>query len=213
MLEITAVAYVGIGLAVGARALYRQEGFMDAILVALAWPLMLPLGRAERRIDPRTVDPAGKAADEVRAALASVEEAARGTPYATLLDARAGLRLREELLRATQRVRAIDDELERTAGQGPASAATRELRREADTSLRAIRDRDLAAMTELADLLGALRSRIVLARHAGSLAEGPESMVSEVWSRIVGLGEALETTERAPHAEAARSEASRSEAM
>lgn len=189
-LELLAIGYAAIGVLFALRSARRGEPWLDAALLALAWPLLLPLGHANKP----ALDPVGRAADEVRAALSSVEDAARGTPFATLLDARAGVRLKEELLRATQRVRAIDDELAREAGRGAASSATLHLRAASQASLRAIRERDLRAMCELAELLAALRARIVLARHAGSFSEGPEAMVTEVWSRIVGLGEAMEST-------------------
>lgn len=201
-LELLALAYVVIGALVALRCLHRGEGLLDAALVLLAWPLYLPMWH---RTEPQG-DPVARAADHVREALSSVEGAAAGTPFSGLLDARAGVRLREELARATQRVRAIDDELAREAQRTNASSATVHLRSESHASLRAIRERDLSAMNELAGLLSALRARIVLAQHAGSSAEGPEAMVTEVWSRIVGLGEAMEGAARAPrHADTSSS--------
>jgi hypothetical protein len=197
-LELFALAYAAIGALVAGRCLHRGEGWLDAALVLLAWPLYLPMWHREA---PST-DHVSRAADQVREALVSVESAAAGTGFSGLLDARAGVRLREELARATQRVRAIDDELAREALRTPASNATLHLSRESHASLRAIRERDLAAMNELAGLLAALRARIVLAQHAGSSAEGPEAMVTEVWSRIVGLGEAMEGSGRPEGAEA-----------
>jgi hypothetical protein len=193
-LEVFALAYAFLGVLVALRCLQRGERPLDAALVLLAWPLYVPLWH---RTEPLP-DPVSRAADHVRDALSSVETAAAGTPFSGLLDARAGLRLREELARATQRVRAIDDELAREAQRTPASSATVHLHSESHSSLRAIRERDLSAMNELTGLLAALRSRIVLAQHAGSSSEGPEAMVTEVWSRIVGLGEAMEGAGRAP---------------
>lgn len=190
-LVIVAWVYAAIGLVAAVRAVRRGERPLDAALLWLAWPLMLPLGT---KPSSPPDDPVARAADRVREALASVELAAAGTGYAGLLDAQAGVRLRQELSRATQRVRAIDDELARETSHGSGSQATAHLREASQASLRAIRERDLRAMSELAELLAALRARIVLAQHSGSPAEGPEVMVGEVWSRIVGLGEALEVT-------------------
>jgi hypothetical protein len=189
-LEWLALGYVAIGVLIAARARWRGERLVDAALFLLAWPLYLPVWQS--RAEPvKPEDPADRAAERVRDALSSVEKAAADTAFAGLLDASAGLRLRQELARATQRVHAIDHELAQQQAGSLTSSATLHLRAESEASLRAIRDRDLRAMLELAELLGALRTRIVLAQHSGG-DEGPEGMVSEVWDRIVGLGEAME---------------------
>jgi len=190
-LELLALAYVAIGVLVALRARWRGERLLDCALFLLAWPLYLPLWQTRAQV-PAAEDPAARAAERVRDALGSVEKAAAETPFAGLLDASAGLRLRQELARATQRVHAIDRELAQQQAGSLTSSATLHLRAESEASLRAIRERDLRAMLELAELLGALRTRIVLAQHSGSSDEGPEGMVSEVWDRIVGLGEAME---------------------
>lgn len=190
-LELLALGYVVIGALIAVWARVRGERVLDAALLLLAWPLYLPLWQSRARTD-RAEDPAARAAERVREALESVEKAAAETAFAGLLDASAGLRLRQELARATQRVHAIDRELAQQQAGSLTSSATLHLRAESEASLRAIRDRDLRAMLELAELLGALRTRIVLAQHTGGSDAGPEGMVSEVWDRIVGLGEAME---------------------
>ncbi len=185
-----ALVYLAIGAIVAARARWRGEKLLDAALFVLAWPLYLPVWQTREPSRERP-DPAARAAEQVRDALGSVEAAAAGTPFAGLLDASAGLRLRQELARATQRVHAIERELSQQQAHRLGSSATLHLRAESEASLRAIRERDLRAMLELAELLGALRTRIVLAQHSG-VDEGPAGMVSEVWDRIVGLGEAMQ---------------------
>jgi hypothetical protein len=55
----------------------------------------------------------------------------------------------------------------------------------------ALRDRDARALEELADLMQALRTQLVLARFAGSSVEGAGGIVSEVWARVEGLGAAM----------------------
>lgn len=197
-LELLAMAYVAIGLLVAARARWRGERLLDCALFLLAWPLYLPLWQTRAETNAPE-DPAARAAERVREALDSVEKAAASTAFAGLLDASAGLRLRQELARATQRVHAIDHELAQQQAGTLTSSATLHLRAESEASLKAIRERDLRAMLELAELLGALRTRIVLAQHSGN-DEGPEGMVSEVWDRIVGLGEAMEEGPRRPAA-------------
>jgi hypothetical protein len=61
--------------------------------------------------------------------------------------------------------------------------------------LRAMRDRDARALEELADLIQALRTQLVLARFAGSSVEGVGGIVSEVWARVEGLGAAIDAHE------------------
>jgi hypothetical protein len=61
----------------------------------------------------------------------------------------------------------------------------------------ALRDRDARALEELADLVGALRAQLALARFAGSHAEGTSGIVSEMWARVEGLGAALADDEGA----------------
>ena len=177
-LGLITLVYVAIGLVCAALAWRRKESPLDVLFVLLAWPIytsMLAPAEAPE-------DVAFRAAESVREGLAQVGESARGSTFATLLDARAEERVRRELERATERVRAIDLELARTSKNTALSAAS--------TRLRAIRNRDLHAMQELVQLLAALRSEILIARHEGSSAEGPAALVSEVWARVVGLGEA-----------------------
>ena len=177
-LGLLAILYVAMGLLCAGLAWRKKEPPLDVLLVLLAWPLYTTMQASPRAPE----DAAFRAAESVREGLVQVGEAARGSTFATLFDARAEDRVRRELERATERVRAIDLELSRTSKNTALSSA--------NTRLRAIRDRDLHAMRELVQLLAALRSEILIARHEGSSAEGPSALVSEVWARVVGLGEA-----------------------
>ena len=51
---------------------------------------------------------------------------------------------------------------------------------------------DAQALQELAELLEALRSQLLLARYSGSSAEGAGAIVGEVWARLEGLGVAFD---------------------
>lgn len=177
-LGVVALAYIAIGLACAVLAWRRKEAPLDVLFVCLAWPIY-----ASMLAPPKAPsDAAFSAAESVREGLSQVADAARGSAFATLLDASAEERVRRELERATERVRAIDLELERMGKNTTLSSA--------NARLRSIRNRDLHAMQELVQLLAALRSEILIARHEGSSAEGPAALVSEVWARVVGLGEA-----------------------
>jgi hypothetical protein len=195
-LAILSLTYLGIGVVLAFALVRRGRSLLDGVLVILAWPLYAMTLSAAEPSTPAKDEPA-RLVDDVRAALSSVRDAAAGSPFSTLLGAAAEARLLAELDRAAERMRAIDHELGVVELAPGRTAMAASLRAESDASLRALRASDAAAMSELRDLLGALRARIVLARHAGSSAEGPTALVSEVWARIEGLGEAVACT-RAP---------------
>lgn len=185
------LGYVAIGAGLGAWIALRRRSALDALLAILAWPLLLPtLGSA-----PPPADEPTRMADDVRQALASVREAAAGSPFASLLGPDAEARLCRDLDRTAARMRAIDAELRRASR---ASGSTASLHADSEASLRALASADRAAMRELVELLGALRARIVLARHAGSPSDGPAALASELWARIEGLGEAVACVEAPP---------------
>lgn len=177
-LGIVTLAYVAIGFTCAVLAWRRKEPPLDVLFVLLAWPIYASMLAPEKAPS----DAAFRAAESVREGLSQVADAARGSTFASLLDASAEERVRREIERATERVRAIDLELERTNKNTALSSA--------NARLQSIRNRDLHAMQELVQLLAALRGEILIARHEGSSAEGPAALVSEVWARVVGLGEA-----------------------
>lgn len=177
-LGLVALGYVALGLVFAVLAWRKREPTLDVLFVFLAWPIYASM------LSPKEApeDVAFREAESVREALVQVADAARGSTFATLFDSSAEARVRIELERTTERVRAIDLELAR----GTKATSTSR----ANARLRAIRDRDLHAMRELVQLLAALRGEILIARHEGSSAEGTAALVSEVWARVVGLGEA-----------------------
>lgn len=187
-LTILTATYVGVGVVLAIALVRRGQNLLDGLLVVLAWPLYAMTLAAVEPAAPPEDEPARLTRD-VHAALATVREAAAGSPFASLLGPAAEARLLGELDRAAERMRAVDRELEANDDGTTPTAAS--LRAESEASLRALRASDAAAMSELRDLLGALRARIVLARHGGSSAEGPTALVGEVWARIEGLREAV----------------------
>jgi hypothetical protein len=66
------------------------------------------------------------------------------------------------------------------------------LQHESLARLEQLRAADAQALEELADLLEALRAQLLLARYAGSSADGTGAIVSEVWARLEGLGAAFD---------------------
>ncbi len=58
--------------------------------------------------------------------------------------------------------------------------------------MRALLEADLRALRELVELLRALRSQLALARFVGASEADASGIVSEVWSRVEGLGAVIE---------------------
>jgi hypothetical protein len=79
-----------------------------------------------------------------------------------------------------------------SAGASDRALATARLQHDSLERLAQLRAADARALEELADLLEALRTQLVLARYAGSSADGASAIVSEVWARLEGLGAVLD---------------------
>ena len=136
-------------------------------------------------------------------------EACAGTSLEGLLSTDAAARIAAEVARASARQAELEalltkDEfdlqaaearalsLEKEAGS-PRAIATARLHVDNIRRLCALRDRDARSLDELADLVQALRTQLVLARFEGSSVEGASGIVSEVWARVEGLGAAMDT--------------------
>ena len=208
-----AVAIYRSAPAPGARAVAA------AALAVPLWPLWAPIALtssqrprpiASADADPSSAgptSPVAAAAARIESALREAVDACAGTSLEVLLPRAAADRIAAEVRRAADR----HAELSALVGRegfdlGAAEARVRALSA-ADASPRAVsaaslhldnvrrllamRDRDALALDELADLVQALRAQLVLARFAGSQAEGAGGIVSEVWARVEGLGVAL----------------------
>jgi hypothetical protein len=175
-----------------------------------------PAWRTEARGHaPRSA--ATDAAALIDAALREGVDACAGTSLESLLPRDAASRIGAEVARAAARHAELTAilgrkefdlpsaerrvaELERAAafadeaaepGAPRRSLMTARLHHENVKRLVALRDRDAQALSELADLVQALRTQLVLARFAGSSVEGAGGIVSEVWARVEGLGAAM----------------------
>lgn len=205
-------ALIGVACAI---AVYHRASTRDAstVLSALAtvplWPLWAPFALApSRRPHARGDDPV---VQRVQRALAEAVEAVAGTPMRGVFSEDTAARIGAEVARVAERLddlRALADqkgfdvvasarrleELERS-GAPERAIATARMQHESLERLARLRAADARALEELADLLEALRTQLVLARYAGSSADGATAMVSEVWSRLEGLGAALDGCE------------------
>lgn len=177
----------------------------NAALGFVLWPLWLPVKLADDS-GPRTAPFAALGGTE--AALLEGHAAVRGTPLEALLPRDAVERILNELRRAASRgeelrtllgrssfgvepARARVERLERDGGSTRALASAR-LHLENVERLFALRRRDELALEELAELVSALRTQLVLARYAGSTPEGAGDIVSEVWARVEVLGTTMD---------------------
>jgi len=215
-----ALLYLIAGLAC-AVAVYRSStdtrprAVASAALAVPLWPLWAPIAltTAQRAGSGHLVAATADAAARVQRALREGVEACAGTSYESLLSREAASRIDAEVTRAAARHTELDALLRREGFDAVAAAArVAELER-AGASLRAIatarlhqdnvkrlhgmRDRDARALDELADLVQALRTQLVLARFAGSSVEGVGGIVTEVWARVEGLGAAMDAHEDA----------------
>jgi hypothetical protein len=193
----------------------------NAALNVLIWPLWAPLtlgtnatstearegtADASPARDPRVAEAVARIAAALQEAVANAREDA----LAAVLPATAAARILDEVsrvaarhttltamlqspehdpLRATARVEALANR-----GDNPRALATARLHAENVGRLARLRDRDLRALEELAELTAALRTQLVLARFAGTAVDGASDIVGEVWARVEGLGEALDAT-------------------
>lgn len=157
--------------------------------------------------------PITDAAARIEAALREGVDACAGSSLESLLPRDAAERISAEVSRAAARHQELSEllgregfdlavaqrkvaELERGAPSGRALSTAR-LHLENVRRLVALREHDARALDELADLVQALRTQLVLARFAGSSVEGAGGIVSEVWARVEGLGAALDAEQHA----------------
>lgn len=207
------ILYLVVGLAC-AVAVYRASpeprgrAVASAAVAVPLWPLWAPIALTARRASAPAVA-AGEPTSRVLAALREGVEACQGTPLETLLPRDAAARIAAEVSRARERVTELDALLA-SEGFDPAAAAARVAELEAQSAppralatarlhldnvrrLAAIRERDRSTLAELADLVAALRTQLVLARYAGaSSLAGASGTVAEVWARVETLGAVLD---------------------
>jgi hypothetical protein len=202
-------AVVGIGCAfvVFRRSTgSRQRRVASAALALPLWPIWAPLVLVP---DPPRRTPASGRAARIEAELDRAAAAADGSPFAILLPMEAVDRIRREVRQAVSRIDELDgvlgqpefdmalaeDRVTALTERGSARALkTAVLQRDNVARLEALRDRHARALEELGELVGALRSQLVLARYAGSSPEGVGGIVTELWARVEGLGEVMEAT-------------------
>lgn len=207
LVVIYALVGVACAIAVVRRAPVRGAStVLSAIATVPLWPLWAPFALAPVRRPPSSESAPILA--RVDKALAEAVAAVSDTPMAQVFSPREASRIAAEVARVAERhadltalaTRTGFDraasmerlaELER-AGATERAIATARLQHESLERLADLRAADARALDELADLVEALRTQLVLARYAGSSADGASALVTEVWARLEGLGAVLD---------------------
>ncbi len=204
--------YLLVGVACSV-AIYRTapmggpRAAAEAAVAIPLWPLWAPIALTSR--GARSTKRAELAPEKrVVSALREAIEASQGTPLEALLPREAATKIEAEVARASARIGELDELLKKDAfdvdaalarlralekdNALPRAVATARLHHDNVKRLYALRDRDARTLEELADLVGALRTQLVLARYAGSDLEGASGTLSEVIARVEALGDVLE---------------------
>ena len=195
---------VGVGCAV---VVYRRTGRGASAALALPlWPIWAPIALIDDA-PPRSAgsDRVARIEEQLGQAVA----AARGSAWSVLLPDDAVRRLRAEIALVVRRIAELDEVLAQPgfdlsgaerrvselSGRGTSRRAleTAVLHRNNVARIQAMRDRSERALEELGELVGALRSQLVLARYAGSSPEGVGGIVTELWARVEGLADVMDT--------------------
>ena len=198
---------VAAAVAIYVRAAPRDgRAIASAALAVPLWPLWAPIVLTARRAPPRHLLEA--VPDRIGAVLAEALAAVEGSPLAELLSHSHVERILEEVGQAAVRCAELEALLSRP-DLDPGAAEQRLAVLEAERApprvlasarvhcenvrrLSSLRDRDQRTLEEVSDLVGALRTQLVLARYAGSSVEGVSGIVSELSARVEGLGAAIE---------------------
>jgi hypothetical protein len=206
------VVYLVVGVA--CAALVVRKGAMDASRLAsvaatvVMWPLWAPFALGKPAVPRAPSARDGGAVARIERALAEAVDAAEGTPMRDVFSRAVAARILAEVARVATRIGELRALAQRAGFDVAASArklqslessgapertvATARMQHESLMRLEKILADDLQALDDLADLLEALRAQLLLARYAGSSAEGAEAMVGEVWARLEGLGAVMD---------------------
>lgn len=199
------IIYFCVGGVLAVVIYRRQRHGVSAVAAVVIWPLWAPFAlMSEAR------EPTDNMVERIDTALREGVEASRGTALGSLLSDDARKKIVREVSMTESRCRELGQVLKRSdldlavaqgrlreleQQQAPGRAlATARIHLTNVERLQAMRDKDLGALRELAQLSETLRSQLVLARFAGSTMEGAGAMVSELWTRVESLGEAMEET-------------------
>lgn len=209
LLVLYAVIGVACAIAVLRRAPTTGAGAVTSALATLfVWPLWAPfaLGGAKPAVSRRGPDAAS--VGRIDRALTEAVAAVAGTPMSEIFSQKTAARIAAEVARVAARLDELSALTTQAAFDAQASAqhlkdleargapertvVTARLQHDSLTRLQQLRGADAQALEELAELLEALRTQLLLARYSGSSADGAGAIVGEVWARLEGLGVAFD---------------------
>lgn len=188
---IPVCVYFGMGaaLALVLRARAKRDGapstevWVSSALCLLLWPLWAPIAWTRRDgkadADATEVTLAREALDDAR-------EVVRGTPLEGLLSPEVVARIVAELDQLVLR----RDELRRLCRRG-SRLASGDRPDAGDARLIELAERDSRRLSELLEVVRALRTRLVLARYGGASLDGVGDLLSELTTHVESLDEAL----------------------
>lgn len=212
LLGLYALVGIACAIAVLRRAPTRGFGAVVSSLVTIPlWPLWAPFALGPARAQGQTPKPRPEneaIVARVDKALSDAVAAVADTSMSEVFTPRTAARIAAEVKHVAARLADLTSLAERSGFDRVASArrlaqleasgateraiATARLQNENLERLAQLRAADARALEELADLLEALRTQLVLARYAGSSADGAPAIVSEIWARLEGLGAVLD---------------------
>jgi hypothetical protein len=197
-----AIAVLRRAPAVGSRAL------TSAVATVFVWPLWAPFALGATAAAARRPGPDSASVGRIERALADAVAAVAGTPMSEVFSPKVAARIAAEVARVAARLEELSALTAQAAFDAGTSAqhlkdleargapertvVTARLQHESLTRLQQLRGADAQALEELAELLEALRTQLLLARYSGSSADGAGAIVSEVWARLEGLGVAFD---------------------
>jgi hypothetical protein len=209
------VLYGVVGVACAIAVLRRAPAggartVTSALATVLVWPLWAPFALGTARPRPARDAPQGSALQRIHRALDEAVAAVAGTPMSDVFSPKVAARIGAEVARVAARLNELSALTARSGFDAEASAlhvrdleargapertvVTARLQHESLTRLLQLRTADAQALEDLAGLLEALRTQLLLARYSGSSADGAGAIVSEVWARLEGLGVAFDVS-------------------
>jgi hypothetical protein len=213
------VVGVACGVAVARRTDGpRRDALLAAAITVVLWPLWAPFvllqppqrspgacRRAERPGGaPRAILPVEQRIDS---SLAAALEAARHAGLAQLLPEDSARHIQEVAARVAGRLGELDQQLDglrvepdqaagrltiQPRGTSDRAMAAAQRRARSLERLQSLRDQDVRALDELAELCELLRAELTLARYGAS--EDLGEITSELWARLEGLSAIADPT-------------------
>jgi hypothetical protein len=204
-------AIIGLGCAVAVLRRAPTAGVRSvssALATVLVWPLWAPFALGGPSRTPARRAQGSASVTRIEQALAEAVAAVAGTPMSDVFSQKVSSRIAAEVARVAARLEELSALTSQVAFDAHASArhlkdletrgvrertmATAKLQHDNLTRLQQLRAADAQALEELAELLEALRTQLLLARYSGSSADGAGAIVGEVWARLEGLGVAFD---------------------